>query len=151
MKCRDNTVPGLFRIIIGYIPVLSDCVLVATLTFKIRSDPGVVTRNFAHEFVQELWGRHRGCSFPCRSFFWRCQAGRDKHKNWSEKDIKGREWWLWWERASDKQKNQCEISNNTLTMFGRVVQSHPKHQRSLILKTADPDVQSNFFKWPKFI
>lgn len=77
IRCR-NTSPGLFRRLFGYIPVLSDWVLVAAPTFKIWSNSGVVTRNFAHEFVQELRGRHRGSGLPRRSFFWCCQAGRHK-------------------------------------------------------------------------
>lgn len=62
----------------GYIPVLSDWVLVAIHTFEIWSNPGVVTWNLAHEFVQELGGRHWGGGLPCRSFFRCCQAGRQK-------------------------------------------------------------------------
>lgn len=86
MKCRNKTLPGLSRILFSYIPVLSDWVFVAAPTFKIRSNSGIVTRNFAHELVQELGGRHRGGSFPRRSLFWSCQAGRQKGKcGWREK------------------------------------------------------------------
>lgn len=120
MKCTDGTLPGLFTRIIGYIPVLSDCVLVATPTFEIRSDPGVVTWNLAHEFVQELRGRHRGRSFPCRSFLWRCQAGTDKHKHWSVVML------------IEKQRDEREVSEDTLMCLGLSCSvSHPKHWRSL--------------------
>lgn len=60
------------QVIFGYIPALSRWVLVAFPTFKIRSDSGVVTWNFAHEFVQKLGWRHRGGGFPRRCFF-RCR------------------------------------------------------------------------------
>lgn len=50
----------------------------AAPTFKIRPDPGVVARDFAHEFVQELGGRHRGGSLARRSLFRCCQAGRQE-------------------------------------------------------------------------
>lgn len=79
----------------GYIPILSKWVLVAPPTFEIWPDPGVVTRDFSHELVQELGWRHRRGCLTCGRLLWRCQAGRQERQfGW----VKRRSIGLWWQQ-----------------------------------------------------
>lgn len=91
----------------------------AAPTFKIWSNSGVVTRNFAHELVQELRGWHRGGSLPRRSFFWCCQAGRQKDNLFREGGGGHR---LWWE--SEHLTGEKMNTRNT-SICARCLVSHP--------------------------
>lgn len=67
-------------------PVSSRRLLLAFPTFEVGPDSGVVARNFAHEFVQELGGGHRRGGLPRRRLLGRCQAGRQEGQFSEEED-----------------------------------------------------------------
>lgn len=76
-------------------------------TFEIRPDPGVVTRHFAHELVQELGGWHRRGGLARRRLLRRCQAGRQERQfGW----VRRRSIRFWWQKRDVLTGRKTNVS-----------------------------------------